>query len=163
MAPRFRPVALRPRLSAGLPSKRWPIWANARFDPKTVCSDSNMPKKGTRDKRRNSRNRHPGTAASTRQPDSVKAVLARLSPTLTRVTDQAARQAAWRQWLTAHLPEDLAARLSGIVEREGTLVLFAESAAWSARLRYAMQEIEASLRAAHPGIAEVKIRVLPKS
>ncbi len=54
-------------------------------------------------------------------------------------------------------------KLSGIVEREGALVLFAESAAWSARLRYAVQEIEAPLRAAHPEIAAIKVRVLPKS
>ena len=122
-----------------------------------------MPKKGRRDKRGNSRNRHPGTAANTSQPDSVKAVLARLSPMLTRVTDQAARQAAWRQWLTAHLPEDLVGRLSGIVERDSTLVLFAESAAWSARLRYAMQDMEPALRAAHPEIVEIKVRVMPRT
>ena len=90
-------------------------------------------------------------------------MLARLSPTLTRVTDQAVRQRAWQEWLAAHLPEHLATRLSGIVEREGTLVLFAESAAWCARLRYAVQEIEAPLRAAHPAIAAIKVRVLPKS
>src|SRR5262249_54678488 len=123
---------------------------------------STMPKKVTRDKRGNSRNRRPGSAGNTSRPDSVKAVLARLSPTLTRVTDQAARQAAWRQWLTAHLPEDLVARLSGIGDGEGTLVLFAESAAWSARLRYAMQEIEGPLRAAHPEVADIKVRVLPR-
>jgi hypothetical protein len=82
---------------------------------------------------------------------------------LTRVTDQAARQSSWRQWLAAHLPEDLMTRLSGVVERDGTLVLFAESAAWSARLRYALQEIDAPLRAAHPRIAEIKVRVLPRS
>jgi len=122
-----------------------------------------MPKTRPRDKRGNSRNRRPETATSTSQPDSVKAVLARLSPTLTRVTDQAARQAAWRQWLAAHLPEDLVARLSGVVERDGTLVLFAESAAWSARLRYAMQDIEAPLRAAHPEIGAVKVRVMPRT
>jgi len=121
-----------------------------------------MPKRGARDKRAGSRNSR-GTPAKPRgQPDSVKAVLARLSPTLTRVTDQAARQIAWREWLDAHLPEDLTVRLSGIVEREGTLVLFAESAAWAARLRYAVQEIEALLRAAHPSIGEIKIRVLPR-
>jgi hypothetical protein len=55
------------------------------------------------------------------------------------------------------------ARLSGVVEREGTLVLFAESAAWSARLRYAMQEIDATVRAAHPTVAQIKVRVLPRS
>ena len=122
-----------------------------------------MPNRGSRNKRSASRNPLRERTGSPRQPDSVKDVLARLSPTLTRVTDQAARQASWRSWLEAHLPKDLATRLSGIVEREGTLVLFAESAAWSARLRYAVQEIEAPLRAAHPGIAAVRVRVLPKS
>ena len=122
-----------------------------------------MPKKGARDKRGGSRNSLRRPAEIRTQPDSVKALLARVSPALTRVTDQAARQGAWRSWLAAHLPEDLATRVSGIVEREGTLVLFAESAAWSARLRYAIQEIEAPLRAAHPDITGIKVRVLPRS
>jgi hypothetical protein len=95
------------------------------------------------------------------RPDSVKDVLARLSPTLARVTDQAASQSSWRQWLQSHLPEDLTAHLSGVLERDGTLVLFAESAAWSARLRYAVQEIEPALRADHPQIAGIRVRVRP--
>jgi hypothetical protein len=122
-----------------------------------------MPKRGARDKRGGSRNQRSRPAEIRSRPDSVKEVLGRLSPTLTRVADQAVRQRAWREWLTAHLPEQLTTRLSGIVEREGTLVLFAESAAWCARLRYAVQEIEAPLRAAHPTIAEIKVRVLPKN
>ncbi len=122
-----------------------------------------MPKRGGRNKRGGSRNSLRRPAEIRTQPDSVKALLARVSPALTRVTDQAERQSTWRSWLGAHLPEALAARLSGVVEREGTLVLFAESAAWSARLRYAIQEIEAPLRAAHPEIAEIKVRVLPRS
>jgi hypothetical protein len=121
-----------------------------------------MPKKGVRDKRGGSRNSLRRPAEIRTQPDSVKALLARVSPALTRVTNQASQQGAWRAWLIAHLPEDLAARLSGIVERDGTLVLFAESAAWSARLRYAIQEIEAALRATHPDIKEVRVRVLPR-
>ncbi len=122
-----------------------------------------MPNRGIRNKRSNSRNRHRERTGAPRQADSVKEVLARLSPTLTRVTDQAARQASWREWLETHLPKHLTARLSGIVEREGTLVLFAESAAWSARLLYSVQEIEASLRAEHPAITGIKVRVLPKA
>jgi hypothetical protein len=90
-------------------------------------------------------------------------VLARLSPTLTRVTDQAARQATWKDWLEAHLPIDVSTRLSGIVEREGTLVLFAESSAWSARLRYAVQEIQGPLKQAYPKIVDIKVKVLPRS
>ncbi len=122
-----------------------------------------MPNRGSRNKRGGSRNPHVERTGGLKRPDSVKEVLARLSPTLTRVTDQAARQQAWRAWLESHLPIALTARLTGIVEREGTLVLFAESAAWCARLRYAVQEIEAPLRAAHPAIGEIKVRVLPTS
>jgi predicted nucleic acid-binding Zn ribbon protein len=94
--------------------------------------------------------------------DSVKDLLAKLTPTLTRVTDQAARQTFWRRWLDAHLPAEIAGKLTGVVEREGVLVIFAESSAWSARLRYAIQEIDAQIRACVPGITEVSVRVLPR-
>jgi hypothetical protein len=56
----------------------------------------------------------------------------------------------------------MAEKLTGVVEREGALVIFAESSAWSARLRYAVQEIEAQIRASAPGITEISVRVLPR-
>jgi len=40
-------------------------------------------------------------------------------------------------------------------------VIFAESAVWSARLRYAAHELEAQIRAAQPGITQITVRVLP--
>jgi hypothetical protein len=85
-----------------------------------------------------------------------------MTPTLTRVTEQVDRQTFWRGWLDAHLPAEMAGKLTGVVEREGALVIFAESSAWSARLRYAVQEIEAQIRASGPGITEVSVRVLPR-
>ena len=85
-----------------------------------------------------------------------------MTPTLTRVTDQASRQDFWRGWLDDHLTAEIAGKLTGVVEREGTLVIFAESSAWSARLRYAAQELEPQIRAARPGITEVTVRVLPR-
>jgi predicted nucleic acid-binding Zn ribbon protein len=54
---------------------------------------------------------------------------------LTRVTDQAARANFWNRWLSAHLAPEICTRVSGVVERNGELVIFAESAAWCARLR----------------------------
>jgi hypothetical protein len=105
----------------------------------------------------------PGRRQTSTKADSVKELLARTVPTLTRVTDQAARQKSWRGWLERHLPAEIVGKLSGVVERDGTLVLFAESSAWSARLRYAVQEIEAQLRQAHPQIAAVSVRVLPRA
>jgi hypothetical protein len=85
-----------------------------------------------------------------------------MTPTLTRVTEQVDRQTFWRRWLDAHLPAEMAEKLTGVVEREGALVIFAESSAWSARLRYAVQEIEAQIRASGPGITEISVRVLPR-
>jgi hypothetical protein len=79
-----------------------------------------------------------------------------------RITDQAVRQNFWRGWLCGHIPAELYARISGIVERDGTLVIFAETAAWSARLRYAILELEHEIRAADPALTAVKVRVLPR-
>lgn len=122
-----------------------------------------MPNKLHRNKRGG--NRHSATSVSKtfRSPDSVKAVLGRLTPTLTRVSDQAARQTFWKQWLAQHLPSELTPRLSGVVERDDTLVIFAESAAWSARLRFRLQELEPLIKQARPTIQQVSVRVMPKA
>jgi hypothetical protein len=86
-----------------------------------------------------------------------------LTPTLKRVSDQAARQNFWQDWLDAHLPAEIREKLTGVVEREGVLVIFTESAAWSARLRYVIQEMEDEIRAADPKITGVNVRVLPRA
>jgi hypothetical protein len=147
MAPRFRPVALRPHLSAGLPK----------------ISNFNMPNKLHRNKRGGSRNLATNVSKPFRAPHSVKEVLGRATPALTRVADQAGRQDYWKQWLARHLPPELIPRLSGVVEREDTLVIFAESAAWSARLRYVMQELASEIKQARPTIQQVSVRVMPKA
>ncbi|HEY6482866.1 MAG TPA: hypothetical protein VIY54_05000 [Steroidobacteraceae bacterium] len=82
---------------------------------------------------------------------------------MNRVSDQSARQAFWSQWLAQHLAPALCQRLSGVVERDGTLVVFAESAAWSARLRYAMQELHGDIVSAQRGIQRFEVRVLPRA
>jgi transposase len=125
-------------------------------------SDFNMPNKLRRNKRGGARFPPTDVSKPFRAPDSVKQVLARLTPTLTRVSDQRSRQNYWRQWLAEHLPPGLAPRLSGVVERAGTLVIFAESAAWSARLKYALQELEPAIRLSQPDIQQVSVRVMPK-
>jgi len=61
-----------------------------------------------------------------------------------------------------HLPREAAKHVSAVVERHDTLVIFTSSAAWSARVRFAVAEIEGQLKRAHPGITAVAVRVLPK-
>jgi hypothetical protein len=89
--------------------------------------------------------------------------MARAVPILSQAADQTARQAFWRPWLEAHLPPGLAPRITAITERDGNLVVFADSPAWSARLRYALQELDAQVRTASPDINEVSVRVMPRS
>jgi hypothetical protein len=126
-------------------------------------SKINMPNKLRRDKRGGTRHLATSVSKPFRRPDSVKDVLGRLTPTLTRVSDQAVRQTFWKQWLAQHLPSELTPKLSGVVERDNTLVIFAESAAWSARLRYVMQELEPEIKQAQPTIQQVSVRVMPKA
>ena len=105
--------------------------------------------------------RHPGSKPQAAH--SVKDLLARGVPVLSQAADQCARQAFWRPWFEAHLPPELPPRISGITEREGNLVVFADSPAWSARLRYALQELANLIREAQPDIKEVIVRVLPRT
>jgi Dna[CI] antecedent DciA-like protein len=96
-------------------------------------------------------------------PHSVKDLLARAVPILSKAADQTARQAFWRPWLESRLPPGLPARITGITEQNGNLVVFADSPAWSARLRYALQELTAQIRQAQPDVREVTVRVMPRS
>jgi hypothetical protein len=115
-----------------------------------------MPNKVKLNKRGKVRMRRP-----VRSADSVKDLLAGHIPALQRVSEQAARQELWRAWLNLHLHEEARAHVSGIVERHDTLVIFTRSAAWSARVRFAVAEIQEALMRAHPKIARIEVRVLP--
>ena len=94
---------------------------------------------------------------------SVKDVLSRAKPGLSHVTEQLQRQNFWNHWLSTHLPPEIRPRVTGVTEREGTLVIFAETAAWSARLRYAVLELEREIRAADPALTGIEVRVLPRN
>ena len=127
-----------------------------------------MPKKMGRDKHGKRRmstaaaSRARRTHSVTTRTHSVKELLARAVPGLTRVTDQSIRQKFWSGWLSEHLPAETAAKISGVTERDGTLVIFAESAAWSARLRFALRDLEREIRLADPAVSTVVVRVLPR-
>jgi len=94
---------------------------------------------------------------------SVKELLARSAPALTGFTVAAERGNFWLKWLAAHLPAGLSQHVSGAAEREATLVVFADSPAWSARLRYALAELEGEIRAAPGAPKTVRVRVLPRA
>ena len=65
----------------------------------------------------------------------------------------------WKDFLGGQLPADLAARVTGIGHHPPELVVYADTAAWSARLRYALVEIDAAIRQRDPAISTVVVRV----
>jgi len=93
---------------------------------------------------------------------SVKDLLGRVTPVLTPIAKQRIQQKNWREWLDEHLDPALAERLTGVVEREGSLVIFTESAGWSTRVRYAIADIETQVRERNPAIKTITVRVMPR-
>ncbi len=105
---------------------------------------------------------------STRRPqsrnslDSVKDLLQRSTPVLAGLQREALRQRDWLQWLQRELPADLAGHLTGAAEQAGALVIFAESAGWGVRLRYAAPQLLEAMDAAHMNITAVRVRIVPR-
>jgi hypothetical protein len=103
------------------------------------------------------------SGSGSHSPHSVKDLLAHSVPVLSQAAGQSARQAFWRIWLEARLPAELSPQITAITERDGNLVVFATSPAWSARLRYALQELRGQIREAQPDLKEVTVRVMPRA
>jgi hypothetical protein len=59
------------------------------------------------------------------------------------------------------LPQPLAQGLSRAACEDGSLILFTESAAWGARLRFGLAEAAAPIRAAQPQLKSLEVRVTP--
>jgi hypothetical protein len=124
-----------------------------------------MQKKPYSDKMNTSR----GTRASqTRRPqsrntlDSVKDLLQRSTPVLAGLQREALRQRDWLQWVQRELPAELAAHVTGAIEQSGELVIFAESAAWGVRLRYAAPQLMGAMGTQQSSLVGVKVRVAPR-
>ena len=94
--------------------------------------------------------------------DSVKELLQRSTPVLAGLQREALRQRDWLQWVKRELPEELALHVTGAMEQSGELVIFAESAAWGVRLRYAAPQLLEVLGGQPANIVGVKVRVVPR-
>jgi hypothetical protein len=94
--------------------------------------------------------------------DSVKELLQRSTPVLAGLQREALRQRDWLQWLKRELPAELAEHVTGAMEQSGELVIFAESAAWGVRLRYAAPQLLNVISSQPSDIVGVKVRVVPR-
>ena len=94
--------------------------------------------------------------------DSVKDLLQRSTPVLAGLQREALRQRDWLQWVQRELPEELGTHVTGVTEQSGEIVLLAESAAWSVRLRYAAPQLLSAMNAQQANIVAVRVRVVPR-
>lgn len=72
-----------------------------------------------------------------------------------------ARDPAPLGWLSAALPAELRTALVSAVQHDRVLVVTAASAAWAARLRFALATLEPQWRAQQPDIVKITVRVTP--
>jgi hypothetical protein len=94
--------------------------------------------------------------------DSVKDLLLRSTPVLAGLQREALRQHDWLQWVQRELPQELASHVTGVTEQAGELVIFAESAVWGVRLRYAVPQLLIVMGRQQANISGVQVRVMPR-
>jgi hypothetical protein len=70
-------------------------------------------------------------------------------------------QQAWLDWAREALPSELGDALINVVQRGQELTVLTVSAAWCARVRYAMAALEPQLMEHSPDIVKVIVRVAP--
>jgi hypothetical protein len=125
-----------------------------------------MHKKPPRDKKSGARN---ARAVATRS-NKILQINDLLSkrPLLARLAAAIPAQQSWLEWLRAAVPAELAVHIVNVVPRNGTgaanlreLVIFADSAAWGMRLRYALAAIEADIRTRDAAVARWLVRIAP--
>jgi hypothetical protein len=72
-----------------------------------------------------------------------------------------AAQLEWLEWLRQTLPEELRGSIVNVVIKGQELTVLASSAAWSARLRYALDALAPKLKERAPDIVKIVVRVTP--
>jgi hypothetical protein len=103
----------------------------------------------------------PGTRTRSRKISSVGELLSR-QPAARALQATVGAQQQWLDWLRAKLPAELRNHVVGAVPRRDTLIVYASSAAWSTRLRYALADVPAAeCQALDSRIRALSVRVMP--
>lgn len=118
-----------------------------------------MPKNSRRHK-----NLRPGSGTGAHPAPPVSGIkdLLKRQPLLKALNNAQLQQDNWRQWLAPQLPAELIHHITQIKADRDELVVYAATAAWCARLRYALAELETDIRQHDAGIRRVQVRVQPR-
>jgi hypothetical protein len=119
---------------------------------------ANMPNRTGRNKKIGSQIR--GRVARERsRPRSVAELLA--APGSAARPPGGSQAPEWTDVIRGQLPAALGLHVSRAEYVKGALVLFTESAAWSARLRFALAEAGEAIRRLQPQVRKIVIRIAP--
>jgi hypothetical protein len=126
-----------------------------------------MPKKPGRDKDGDARTAFRSVSKTrktysgiVKTPRSINELLERHT-LATRITHKLSAQKSWTEWLREVVPPELATHIVYAVPKESDLVVFADTSAWSVRLRYAAAGLAEAIRARDPSIIRTQVRVQP--
>jgi predicted nucleic acid-binding Zn ribbon protein len=117
-----------------------------------------MPKKPRQHK--NTANTSGVSAHRTRHIPGIADLLAR-APLLRSLNESRAQHQQWRDWLVGALPAELGLHVLEASRQGDLLVVYAESAAWCTRLRYALAAMEQQIRARDAAVRQLRVRVRP--
>jgi hypothetical protein len=68
-------------------------------------------------------------------------------------------QQSWADWLRGMVADELAGHIVNAVPNNGQLVVFADSAAWGTRLRYALAGMQADIAGRDASLTHACVRV----
>ncbi len=98
------------------------------------------------------------TLACNIKPKSVNDLLIG-SLSLRRIAATIPAQQSWTDWLRGVVASELASHIVNVVPNAGQLVVFADSAAWGTRLRYALAGMQADIAGRDASISSASVRV----
>ena len=111
-----------------------------------------MPKTPHRDKQRV----RPGLA-----PKTVGDLISARLPTLVERARKDQQASEWQVAVMNALGPDLAVKVNRCSLESGKLTVVAESSAWAARMRFALADLEPTLKKLVPDYRELQVRVRP--
>jgi hypothetical protein len=78
---------------------------------------------------------------------------------LRRIAAAIPLQQSWAEWVRGRVGTELAAHIVNAVPNNGQLVVFADSAAWGTRLRYALAAMQPDITGRDASISSASVRV----
>jgi Dna[CI] antecedent, DciA len=124
-----------------------------------------MHKKSAPDKKTGARNRRrtgskcvTGNLRQSNNPRSINDLLSSRSG-LRRITAALPVQQSWADWLRATVASELAGHIVSAVPKNAELVVFADSAGWGTRLRYALIAMLPQIAARDAALSRITVRI----